>query len=141
MEKMIAEGHFCAVLDVTTTELADEVADGIYSVGPRRLREAPAHGIPYIVVPGALEMIKCLVAEDTLQPAQKARTLYYHSPSSIAGQWCRNERAGRNFYPAAAAQPSGNDQSHHSGKGLLQCGYARQGIQRPGRQPDFSSMK
>ena len=34
---MIAEGHFCAVLDVTTTELADEVADGIYSVGPRRL--------------------------------------------------------------------------------------------------------
>lgn len=82
MEKMIAEGHFCAVLDVTTTELADEVAGGIYSVGPRRLREAPAHGIPYIVVPGALEMIN-LGSEDTLQPAQKARTLYYHSPSSV----------------------------------------------------------
>ena len=35
-----------------------------------------------IVVPGALEMIN-LGSEDTLQPAQKARTLYYHSPSSV----------------------------------------------------------
>ena len=82
MEKMIAEGHFCAVLDITTTELADEVAGGIYAVGNRRLREAPAKGIPYIVVPGALEMIN-LGSEETLQPAQKARTLYYHSPSSV----------------------------------------------------------
>lgn len=82
MEKMIAEGHFCAVLDITTTELADEVAGGIYSVGPGRLRGAPAKGIPYIVVPGALEMIN-LGSEETLLPAQRARTLYYHSPSSV----------------------------------------------------------
>lgn len=82
MEKMIAEGHFCAVLDITTSELADEVAGGIYSVGSRRLREAPALGIPYIVVPGALEMIN-LGSEETLLPAQKARALYYHSPSSV----------------------------------------------------------
>lgn len=82
MEKMIAEGHFCAALDITTTELADEVAGGIYSVGSRRLREAPALGIPYVVVPGALEMVN-LGSEETLQPAQKARTLYYHSPSSV----------------------------------------------------------
>ena len=39
-------------------------------------------GIPYVVVPGALEMVN-LGSEETLQPAQKARTLYYHSPSSV----------------------------------------------------------
>lgn len=82
MEKMIREGHFCAVLDITTSELADEVAGGIYAVGPQRLRGAPEMGIPYVVVPGALEMVN-LGSEETLQPAQKARTLYYHSPSSV----------------------------------------------------------
>lgn len=82
MEKMIAENHFCAVLDITTTELADEVAGGIYAVGPRRLRSAIERGIPCIVVPGALEMVN-LSTEDTLLPEQRARTLYYHSPSSV----------------------------------------------------------
>ncbi len=82
MEKMIREGHFCAVLDITTTELVDEIAGGIYDAGPQRLCGAVDAGIPYIVVPGALEMIN-LGSEETILPEQKKRTLYYHSPSSV----------------------------------------------------------
>ena len=82
MEKMIREGYFAGVLDITTTEVIDEVAGGIYPVGEERLRGAVEKGIPYIVVPGALEMIN-LGTEDSLTDAQKARTLYRHSPASV----------------------------------------------------------
>ena len=82
MEKMIAEGHFAGVLDLTTSEIADEVAGGIYAVGPQRLRTAAEKGVPCVVTPGALEMVN-LGAEDTLTDAQKARVLYRHSPSSV----------------------------------------------------------
>lgn len=82
MEKMIAQGHFAGVLDLTTSELADEVAGGIYAVGPQRLSTAARLGVPYVVTPGALEMIN-LGTEDTLSEAQKKRVLYRHSPSSV----------------------------------------------------------
>ncbi|MDO4484492.1 MAG: Tm-1-like ATP-binding domain-containing protein [Clostridia bacterium] len=82
MEKMIAEGHFAGVLDLTTSEVADEVGGGIYSVGEQRLHTAAKMGIPYVVTPGALEMIN-LAGEDTLTEQQKARVLYRHSPSSV----------------------------------------------------------
>ena len=82
MEKMIAEGHFVGVLDLTTSEIADEVGGGIYAVGENRLSTAARMDIPYVVTPGALEMIN-LGAEDTLTDAQRARVLYRHSPSSV----------------------------------------------------------
>ena len=49
---------------------------------PQRLRGAVKKGLPYVVVPGALEMIN-LGPEDTLQPHQLKRTLYHHSPGSV----------------------------------------------------------
>ncbi len=82
MEKMILEDNFCAVMDITTSELTDEVGGGIYNSGPQRLRGAVKKGLPYVVVPGALEMIN-LGPEDTLQPHQLKRTLYHHSPGSM----------------------------------------------------------
>lgn len=82
MEKMISEKYFDGVLDITTTEIIDEVADGIYSVGENRLYTASKMNIPYVVVPGALEMIN-LSTWDTLTEYQKQRTLYKHSLSSI----------------------------------------------------------
>ncbi len=81
MEKMIDEGCFSAVLDITTSEVADEICGGIYGVENRMLAAVKA-GIPYVVVPGALEMIN-LSTEDTLLPWQKERVLYRHSPSSV----------------------------------------------------------
>lgn len=82
MEKMIAEGRFVGVLDLTTSEIADEVGGGIYPVGEQRLRTAAQMGIPYVVTPGALEMIN-LGSEETITKEQKKRVLYRHSPSSV----------------------------------------------------------
>ena len=57
MESLIREGQFDGVLDVTTTELADDLCDGICSAGPDRLLAAAQTGIPAVVVPGCLDMV------------------------------------------------------------------------------------
>lgn len=57
MEALIDDGYFDAVLDVTITELADELCSGICSAGPDRLTAAVRRQIPQVVVPGCLDMI------------------------------------------------------------------------------------
>lgn len=57
MESLTKDGVFDAVLDLTTTELADELCGGICSAGPNRLTAAGKMGIPQIVVPGCLDMV------------------------------------------------------------------------------------
>ncbi|NHN33720.1 Tm-1-like ATP-binding domain-containing protein [Paenibacillus agricola] len=56
MEALIDEGYVDAVLDLTTTEIADEVCGGIMSAGPIRLTTAARKGIPQVVAPGCLDM-------------------------------------------------------------------------------------
>lgn len=57
MEELIGEGYFAAVLDLTTTEWADEVVGGTLSAGPTRLEAAAHAGLPQLVAPGALDMV------------------------------------------------------------------------------------
>jgi uncharacterized protein (UPF0261 family) len=57
MEKLIADGTFVGVLDLTTTELADELVGGDLSAGPNRLTAAGRRGIPQVVSLGALDMV------------------------------------------------------------------------------------
>lgn len=57
MESLIREGLIAGVLDVTTTELADELVDGILSAGPTRLTAAAECGVPQVVSVGALDMV------------------------------------------------------------------------------------
>lgn len=57
MESLIAEGLIAGVLDMTTTELADELVGGILSAGPGRLTAAGRVGIPQVVSVGALDMV------------------------------------------------------------------------------------
>ncbi len=57
MESLIAAGYFAGVLDLTTTEWADEVVGGTLSAGPDRLSAAASIGIPQVVAPGALDMV------------------------------------------------------------------------------------
>ncbi len=57
MESLIEEGFFEAVLDVTTTEWADEVVGGTLTAGPTRLEAAARAGLPQVVAPGALDMV------------------------------------------------------------------------------------
>jgi uncharacterized protein (UPF0261 family) len=57
MEALIAQGYFAGVLDLTTTEWADEVVGGTLSAGPHRLEAAGRGGVPQVVGPGALDMV------------------------------------------------------------------------------------
>jgi len=57
MESLIREGLPAAVLDLTTTEMADWLCGGAMSAGPERLTAAGAMGLPQVVVPGCLDMV------------------------------------------------------------------------------------
>jgi uncharacterized protein (UPF0261 family) len=80
MEGLIDDGWFAGVLDVTTTEWADEVVGGVLTAGPDRLSAAGRKGIPQIVSVGALDMVN-FGAPDTIPPKFKDRLLYRHNPS------------------------------------------------------------
>ncbi|HLT50410.1 MAG TPA: Tm-1-like ATP-binding domain-containing protein [Arenibacter sp.] len=79
MESLIREGVFDAVLDITTTELADELCGGILSAGPERLTAASEMGIPQIVVPGCLDMVN-FAQLDTVPQEYGSRQLYSWAP-------------------------------------------------------------
>lgn len=57
LENLIDAGFIAGVLDVTTTELADELVGGVLSAGPHRLEAAGNRGIPQVVSLGALDMV------------------------------------------------------------------------------------
>lgn len=79
MESLIREGVFSAVLDITTTELADDLCDGICSAGPHRLEAATETGLPQVVVPGCLDMVN-FAHPDTVPQLFAGRHLYKWAP-------------------------------------------------------------
>ena len=79
MEALVASGMVAGVLDVTTTELADELVGGVLSAGPDRLDAAARHGVPAIVAPGCLDMVN--FGERGSVPDRFAgRRFYVHNP-------------------------------------------------------------
>jgi uncharacterized protein (UPF0261 family) len=78
MEGLIDEGWFAGVLDVTTTEWADEVVGGVLSAGPDRLSAAGRRGIPQVVSVGALDMVN-FGPEQTVPERFRGRRLYRHN--------------------------------------------------------------
>lgn len=80
LEALIDGGFITASLDVTTTELADELVGGVLSAGPERLEAAGAAGIPQVVSLGALDMVN-FGPEDTVPERFRGRNLYVHNPT------------------------------------------------------------
>jgi uncharacterized protein (UPF0261 family) len=80
MEQLIEDGAIQAVLDLTTTELADELAGGVMSAGSHRLEAAGRKGIPQLVCPGAIDMVNFGPAE-TVPVKFRSRKLYVHNPT------------------------------------------------------------
>jgi uncharacterized protein (UPF0261 family) len=80
MESLIAEGLVAGVLDITTTELADELVGGILSAGPDRLTAAARHGVPQVVSVGALDMVN-FGPRDTVPPRFADRNFHIHNPT------------------------------------------------------------
>jgi uncharacterized protein (UPF0261 family) len=79
MESLVESGLVTGVLDITTTEWADELVGGFLGAGPTRLEAAARLGVPAIVTPGCLDMVNFHGPESV--PAKfKGRTFYQHNP-------------------------------------------------------------
>ncbi|MYI93935.1 UPF0261 family protein [Candidatus Poribacteria bacterium] len=80
MEDLVKGGFLEGVLDVTTTELADELVGGILSAGAERLEAAGEEGLPQVVAPGALDMVN-FGPPDTVPEKFRDRHFYQHNPT------------------------------------------------------------
>ncbi|HLE13123.1 MAG TPA: Tm-1-like ATP-binding domain-containing protein [Anaerolineales bacterium] len=75
MEALIESGYFAGVLDITTTEWADEVCGGVLSAGPHRLEAAAKTGVPQVVTPACIDMCNFWAPETV--PAKYGDRLFY----------------------------------------------------------------
>jgi uncharacterized protein (UPF0261 family) len=80
MESLIDDGVVVGVLDITTTELADELVGGILTAGPNRLTAAGRKGIPQVISVGALDMVN-FGPPETIPPKFRDRKFYHHNPA------------------------------------------------------------
>jgi uncharacterized protein (UPF0261 family) len=80
MEALMRSGFITASLDITTTELADDLVGGVLSAGPDRLEAAGELGIPQVVSLGALDMVN-FGPMDTVPAKFRDRLLYKHNPT------------------------------------------------------------
>ncbi len=80
MESLVAASYITGVLDVTTTELADDLVGGVMSAGPRRLEAAAQAGIPAVVAPGCLDMVN-FWAPESIPEKYRERLFYRHNPN------------------------------------------------------------
>ncbi|MDP4624860.1 MAG: Tm-1-like ATP-binding domain-containing protein [Akkermansiaceae bacterium] len=79
MESLIADGLVAGVLDITTTEWADEYVGGTLTAGSTRLDATAKANIPAIVVPGCLDMVN-FGARETVPEKFNGRNFYIHNP-------------------------------------------------------------
>jgi uncharacterized protein (UPF0261 family) len=80
MESLVEAGLVAGVLDLTTTELADDLVGGVLSAGPHRLETAGRVGVPQVVSLGALDMVN-FGPRETVPERFAGRNLYVHNPS------------------------------------------------------------
>jgi uncharacterized protein (UPF0261 family) len=80
LEALMRSGFITASLDITTTELADDLVGGVLSAGPDRLEAAGELGLPQVVSLGALDMVNFGPME-TVPAEFRDRLLYKHNPT------------------------------------------------------------
>jgi uncharacterized protein (UPF0261 family) len=80
MEALVSGGFLDGVLDITTTELADDLVGGVFSAGPDRMKATCQSGLPQVVSLGALDMVN-FGPKDTVPGRFRDRNLYVHNPS------------------------------------------------------------
>jgi uncharacterized protein (UPF0261 family) len=80
MESFVADGLVAGVLDITTTELADELSGGVLSAGPDRLTAAALRGTPQVISLGALDMVN-FGPPETVPEKYRGRVFHRHNPT------------------------------------------------------------
>ncbi|CAF9904056.1 MAG: hypothetical protein HETSPECPRED_003337 [Heterodermia speciosa] len=82
MERMISAGELDAVVDLTTTEIADHIVGGVMSAGPHRLEAAAKAEIPQVLSVGACDMVNFGPRSTVPERFAKGnRNIYEHNPS------------------------------------------------------------
>lgn len=79
MESLVESGMVSGVLDITTTEWADELVGGVLNAGPQRLEAAGRAGVPAIIAPGCLDMVN-FGSPDSVPGKFSDRLFYHHNP-------------------------------------------------------------
>jgi uncharacterized protein (UPF0261 family) len=104
MESFIADGMISGVLDITTTELADELVGGVLSAGRDRLTVGGLRGLPQVISLGALDMVNFGPAE-TVPEKFRGRRFYRHNPTVTLMRTTpeENDRLGKEIAQKASA--------------------------------------
>ncbi|HEY1860376.1 MAG TPA: Tm-1-like ATP-binding domain-containing protein, partial [Gemmataceae bacterium] len=104
MESFIADGLITGVLDLTTTELADELVGGVLSAGRDRLTAAALRAVPQVISLGALDMVN-FGPPDTVPEKFRRRRFYQHNPSITLMRTTpeENDRLGKEIAQKASA--------------------------------------
>jgi len=92
VEGRVEGGFVGGVLDLTTTEWADELVGGVRTAGPSRLEAAARSGTPAVVVPGCLDMVS-FFARDTVPEEFAGRTFHHQSDNMTLMRTSREESA------------------------------------------------
>ena len=109
LEEFVREGHCAALLDLTTTEWADELAGGILSAGAERLDAVSKVDIPVVIAPGCLDMVN------------------FGSYDTVPSHY---KQSGRNFYswnPMVTLIRTNNDENRSLGKIIAEKANAAKG--------------
>ena len=80
MEKLVESGLLAGVIDVSTTEVADEIGGGVLSAGATRMDVFARHALPYVGSCGALDMVN-FGSWDSVPERYRSRKLYRHNPT------------------------------------------------------------
>ena len=154
MEELVEQGAIDAVLDLTTTELADELCGGVLSAGPHRLEAAGSRGVPQVVLPGAIDMVNFATSDSV--PAKYAdRLLYSHSPNTtlmrttteenvILGR-CVGEKLARAKRPAVLLLPLGGFSEYDRAGGVFYApetdrAFMKEAIKQLGERGDVVQL-
>ncbi len=90
MEKLVESGMLAGVIDITTTEIPDEIVGGALSAGPTRLDVFSRMRVPYVGSCGALDMVN-FWAKSTVPSQFRDRNLYVHNANVTLMRTTRSE--------------------------------------------------
>src|SRR5207249_10600728 len=104
MESFVADKMISGVLDLTTTELADELVGGVLSAGRNRLTAAGMCGVPQVISLGALDMVN-FGPPDTVPEKFRSRKFYQHNATVTLMRTTpeENDRLGKEIAEKASA--------------------------------------
>ncbi len=104
MESFINDGIIEGVLDITTTELADELVGGTLTAGKDRLTAAAIRGVPQVISVGAIDMVN-FGPRETVPEKFNDRKFYIHNANVTLMRTtpAENDKLGKEIAEKASA--------------------------------------